>query len=490
MALSPWLTLRQAKEALRTGRPDEAQHLLEPLVAEGYRKAVNLLRDVARAYVARGERHLRAENAEAAWADLLAAESLNTGEPGAIGLRKTLSKLGLAVCRAALEAGHPLHVIETAARLADRSVRNPELDRLVAVAQEWVLASEQSDRGDFLLARDTHARALQRIDPILTPGLKQFASELEQRSERYRTAVGHLEGAVEERRWQEAVRWADAAIAAAPASREVRSLRARAWSALQPEPTTAPYPLLDAEAAVPLAAMAAGTAAAVAPTRTLAPPLPVAKPSTRAPVSTGDGNPPLPKRFLLWIDGVGGYLVCLNPRVTFGQAAAEGPVDVPLLADLSRLHAELSRDTEGYVLESSRDVLVNGLPAPRAVLKPGDRLTLGSTCQFVFHQPVPISPSARLELVSGHRLPLAVDGVVLMAEALILGPGVQVHVPLLENVPGNVVLYRTRTGLGVRFPGAFRVDNQPCQDRCDLPLPCVVTSECFTFALEPVGPRL
>ena len=49
-------------------------------------------------------------------------------------------------------------MIDTAARLGDRSVRNPELDRLVVIAQEWVLASEQADRGDFLLAKDTQAK--------------------------------------------------------------------------------------------------------------------------------------------------------------------------------------------------------------------------------------------------------------------------------------------------------------------------------------------
>src|SRR5262249_58334744 len=45
----------------------------------------------------------------------------------------------------------------------------------------------------------------------------------------------------------------------------------------------------------------------------------------------------LPKRFLLWVDGVGGYLVCLSNRVTFGQATGDAPVDVPLFADVSRL---------------------------------------------------------------------------------------------------------------------------------------------------------
>jgi hypothetical protein len=60
----------------------------------------------------------------------------------------------------------------------------------------------------------------------------------------------------------------------------------------------------------------------------------------------------------------------------------------------------------------------------------------------------------------------------------------------LPDVPGNVVLYRGKDGLGVRCAGAFKVDNQPCRDRAELPLPSVVTADAFTFAVEPVGPRL
>src|SRR5262249_55615739 len=70
--------------------------------------------------------------------------------------------------------------------------------------------------------------------------------------------------------------------------------------------------------------------------------------------SSQSGNPALPKRFLLWVDGVGGYLVCLSHRVTFGQATSDGPIDVPLFADVSRLHAEITRDGEGYVVESGK----------------------------------------------------------------------------------------------------------------------------------------
>jgi hypothetical protein len=162
---------------------------------------------------------------------------------------------------------------------------------------------------------------------------------------------------------------------------------------------------------------------------------------------------------------------------------------VPLFADVSRMHAELTRDGEGYVLESGREVLINGEPTKRAPLTAGDRVTLGGTCQFVFHQPVPISPSARLELVSGHRLPLAVDGILIMAENLILGPSGPVHVSM-PDAAANVILYRGKDGIGIRFGGAFKIDNQPHQNRAPLPVPAFVTSDSFSFAVEPVGVRM
>src|SRR5205085_2531714 len=67
-----------------------------------------------------------------------------------------------------------------------------------------------------------------------------------------------------------------------------------------------------------------------------------------------------PSQYLLWIDGVGGFLVCLSHRVTLGQANPESVVDIPLLADVSRHHATIQRDPEGCFLEAIRKVQVNG----------------------------------------------------------------------------------------------------------------------------------
>ncbi len=194
-------------------------------------------------------------------------------------------------------------------------------------------------------------------------------------------------------------------------------------------------------------------------------------------------------RFLLWIDGIGGYLVCLGPRVTIGQAVPETTVDLPLFADVSRLHATLTRDTEGYLLEAVRPLQVNGQVVEKALLQESDRVTLGTSCQLQFRQPVPVSTTARLDLVSGHRLALAVDAVVLMADTLVLGPGSQSHVNL-PDLRQPIVLFRQKNGLGIRFAGPFAVDGQRCTERGTLKPNSMVSGEDFTFAIEPVGTGL
>lgn len=495
MTLSPWLTIRQAKEALRNGRPDDAHRLLEPLLAEGHRRAWKLIREVALAYIERGERALRADNPELAWLELLAAEALNTGEARITSLRQALTRIGLAECRAALEAGNPLHVVETAARLRARNTRHPELTALEEAAQDWILASEMADRGDFLLANATAERIRPRL-PGPTTGFDHYLQELVQRHERFREAVARLVEAADAHEWRVAAQWADEVIAVAPNHREARHAQMRAWEVVHP--ATSPYIPANGHGPVDLVPLASAVPEARAFQSTRTGPgmagnedTPRQVPSVR-PTVPPPPLPPgtLPKRFLLWVDGVGGYLVCLSPRVTFGQAIADGPIDVPLYADVSRLHAEISRDGEGYLLESTRGVLVNGTGADRSILRCGDRITLGATCQFLFRRPVPISPSARLELVSGHRLPLAVDGVLLMADHLILGAGQQTHITV-PWTPSNLILYRSKDGLGVRLAGEeFRIDNKPYRDRGALPLPAVVTTSALTFAIEPVGTRL
>jgi len=189
--------------------------------------------------------------------------------------------------------------------------------------------------------------------------------------------------------------------------------------------------------------------------------------------------------FTLWIDGVGGYLVCLSHRVTLGQALVETPVDIALIADVSRHHATIQRDPEGYFFEAVRKVQINGQPSDKALLRSADRITLGSSCQLQFWQPVPVSTSARLDMVSGHRFAQPVQAVLLMADTLVIGPTSQSHIAV-PDMTQPLILYRNKTGLAARWSGNLVIDGKTFQERGPLEPGAALTTEQISLALERV----
>jgi len=449
-----WLALRHAQEALKTGRLDVAQRLLADPSFQGDKRTWELVQQLTRAFAERGERCLRQDDAAAAWSDLLRAEQGDAADPAVVRLRQVLTRLSLAEMRALLEAGAVVRALEAAAKMRDRLVRPAELESLEEAARDWAKASELADRGEFPQALTVLAR-VRRFLPGSADCLERFRIGLEERHQTFTGLVLQLHDAASKKRWPEVLEISEKILALAPQHAEARKIRSRAWKAVEPVTVAGPSPKLEADPGDAL-------------------------PSPRQAL----------QQFLLWVDGVGGYLVCLGNRVTFGQATPESCVDVALFADISRLHAALTRDAEGYLLESFRAARVNGRAVDKALLHSGDRVTLGTCCQIRFHQPVPISASARIDLVSGHRLWLAVDAVLLMADTLVLGPGQQVHVSLPE-VKSSVILYRQKDGLGVRYAGNLLVNGRPCRERATLEPGTTVAGDDFSLTLEAIsGKRL
>jgi hypothetical protein len=444
-----WLTIRQAQEALHKGRLEDAQRLLGQTEMQGHKRSWELLQQLAKGYVERGDRHLRHDNTEAAWSDLLLAEQLKVADCGTERLRQALTKLGVTQTRELLEAGEPERAVEGVSQLRQRLVRQSELDVVEEAAKNWLEAREEASLGRFAQALQT----LERVSRLVSRPVGQldrFRADLEKRQQFYAPLLVQLHEAAAGGQWREVVELSERVLALAPNHGEARKLRHRAWKAIEPATTSA---------------------------------RPASEEQPEPPIET------MPQRFLLWVDGVGGYLVCLAPRVTLGQATQDSYVDVPLFADVSRLHATLTRDAEGYLLEAVRPLLVNNEPATRTLLRPNDRVTLGSCCQVRFRQPAPVSASARLDMVSGHRLPLSVDGVLLMADTLVLGPGSHVHVELPES-KNNVVLYRHKEGLGVRCGGDLSINGRRCRERGLLGPHATVTGDDFAFAVEAIGTRM
>lgn len=448
-----WMTLRQAQEALRNGRLEEAYRLLSQPAAQGHKKSWELLGKVAQQFVQRGERHLHADDLEAAWTDLLQAELIGETAGGADQLRQKLVIVGVARVRALLETGEPVKASELAMRLKERRIRLAELDTLEEVARAWTNAAALADLGEFARAGDVARRALGRLTAlqgnavVQDQPLARFCESLQTREARLTPALVALHDAARQERWRDVLALSDEVLQAAPQHRDARRLRAMSWKVVEPATVAMPGPSANG-----------------------------ARPHFEEP----------PSRFLLWIDGVGGYLICLSGRISLGQATPDAQVDVPLFADVSRLHATLSRDDEGYTLEASRGAQVNGKMVQRTLLRSGDRVTLGASCQFLFRQPSPLSSTARLELTSGHRLPTSVDAVLLMADALVIGPDAQAHVTAAE-LKTPIVLFRAKEGLGVRCGGNFAVNGRPFRDRAVLGTNAIFASDDISFALEPAS---
>ncbi len=193
------------------------------------------------------------------------------------------------------------------------------------------------------------------------------------------------------------------------------------------------------------------------------------------------------ERFLLWVDGVGGYLVCLQPSVTLGRAEPPAAADIPLIADLSIPHARITRDGEGYTIEAFRPTWVDGRLVERLTLLSDDcRLQLGGAVRLRFRRPHALSASARLEYLSGHRTVPTTDGAVLMADHLILGAKPRSHVVCREWA-GEVILFQENGRLHCKTPGRFAVDGRPVRDRAPLDAASRVQGEDWSFTLEPLS---
>jgi hypothetical protein len=109
---------------------------------------------------------------------------------------------------------------------------------------------------------------------------------------------------------------------------------------------------------------------------------------------------------------------------------------------------------------------------------------LGDSVQLRFRRPHPLSQSARLEFLCYHRTQPATDGVLLMAESCILGPGAASHV-VCRDWPHDVVLYRQGATIGCRSPKPFRIDGNEQQGRGLLGEDSQVSGQEFSFSVEP-----
>lgn len=191
-------------------------------------------------------------------------------------------------------------------------------------------------------------------------------------------------------------------------------------------------------------------------------------------------------RFMLWIDTVGGYWVCLADELIVGQPGDRSGADIPILADISSRHARIRRDAEGYLIDAFREVRVSGRPvAPTELLIDGSRIEIGSSVKLQMRRAHPLSLTARLDFLSRHRTQPPADAVLLLADSCVLGSKPQSHI-VCRDWAREVILFRHDEKFYCHAAGHFEIDGVACRNRGQLQTNSRVRGEGFSFSLEPV----
>lgn len=194
------------------------------------------------------------------------------------------------------------------------------------------------------------------------------------------------------------------------------------------------------------------------------------------------------ERYILWIDGVGAYLVCLADRVTIGGPVVDGDAaDVALLANLSRRHVTLVRGHEGYLLEAHGPTRVAGrIVHDRTHLNDGYELELGTGVRMQFRLPTVISGTAVVDFLSGHRPVHSVDGIILMEDNCLMGPGRANHVEC-PDWSEAVVLFRREGRFWCKSRSNLFVDGELARSGGPIEPGTVVSGDDFCLRLEAIG---
>lgn len=457
------LKLREAEEAYRHGRLDEAGRLVSQDELRQYLPGQQLAAKVASAIAERARRQVAAGDTAAGWRDLETAQALAGETNELLAARHELVARALAEVENYLAADDPSGALLRMEQLERFKISGDQLRALKQIARWMESARTLCRRGKFAEAESQFASAA-ALRPDLAI-LEDRRAACQERQVKSRDLADQMHRALAAFDWSKTLAVADELLEMAPEFRPAVDARKRAWAEVGAKGDETRYVLRPAARRGLDAAAAELQPGGVA--------------LAEGPAQTGD-------RFLLWVDAVGGYLVCLANEVVIGQAAPGNKIDLPLKGDLSRRHAIIRREGENYLLEPLAEVRVEGRLITSAThLSDGTELEFGSGVKLRFRKPHVLSASARLEFTSRHRTQPYADGILLMAESCVLGPKWHNHV-VCRDWADDLVLYRHDHELYCRSMRPLEIDGQIIDGRGRITRSSHISSEDFSLSLEEI----
>lgn len=191
------------------------------------------------------------------------------------------------------------------------------------------------------------------------------------------------------------------------------------------------------------------------------------------------------QRWILWIDGVGSYLLLSQDRITVGRSGSSSRPTIPLNADLHGTHVEFLRVDGDYFAVARGEVRVDGKNVEKHLLADRDELLLGSRTRLTFRLPTKLSATAMLSLGSRQRLPGDVRSIVLLDEHLLIGNDGECHITVPKQSE-RIVLSRDGDGFRLTGPEPLVVDGRLMESVGAIPVGVRVEigSVAFTITAE------
>ncbi len=187
---------------------------------------------------------------------------------------------------------------------------------------------------------------------------------------------------------------------------------------------------------------------------------------------------------IMWIDGVGGFLLIESEEMLIGQAVPNSSVAIPIVGDLSRQAAAIRRTGGDYLLQALQPMHLNAIPVERPqLLNSGDLLQFGNRVKLKFHKPSPLSSTARLTMESLNRFKPTVDGVLMLADSCIIGPNPSSHVHCPDWTT-EILLFRKGAQWVFRVMEEVDVNGSPAEGHIPLQPGLRIRGEEFSLSIE------
>lgn len=471
----------EARAAYRNGRYDDAAKLVLAASVRDFLPIKRLAADVAAKMVERAGQRFEGSDSLAGWQDLAIAERLG-GQTDAIHqTRRRYVEQAVNEVQRYLAAGHIGAAQVRLQGLQQRGLCNEHTRILGQLARLMEKAQTRASRGHFqpAVAAMEQAAAIARTLVPVTDTMKEIVDRLSNAASRLAASAGEcqrlsaeMHAALAAKNWNAVLSTSEALLTLAPQHTAAAQARRRAWHAVGMDVT-----------------QAGATNQLVHPVSLEIHKAPVrGERSTRRSVCsrevdtvTGSEHP---RRALLWVDAVGGFLMCMDDGVVLGQPAPGGPIAVPILADLSRRHAIIRRDAGAYVLEPLQRTRVDGreIDGPH-VLADQQLIQLGDNVRIRFTRPHALSATARLTIESHHKTQPSADAVLLMADSCVLGPHAHCHVRC-RHWQRDVVVYRQNDRWYCQAEVPVSIDGVPAIGPCEIKSGTRVEGEDFSFTWE------